>query len=357
MNYIGIDLHKKNTQICILSDGGQVLREGRTATDIENLVELLRPFLPARVVVESSTLSEFVARGLEAAGFEVLVVDPNFAPMYASRSKKIKTDKRDARTLADASLRGTYRLAHRLSDEQRLWRAHLGVRQSLVQSRTRYIAQCRSLLSAHGCMIRDGGAESFADRVHERGVPAPLLAPVEPLLRLIGGLNAELEQIDRLLKEQLQRDERARAMATMPSVGPITALTLLSVLDEAGRFESGRQVASYLGLVPRENSSGEKQRRGRITKAGAPMARSLLLQAAHSMIRLKNDATREHWEWAERIVARRGKKQVAAVALARRLAQILWAMMRDKAPYRPSLSKPASAAVGALVSSMRRAAA
>lgn len=143
--------------------------------------------------------------------------------------------------------------------------AHLAVRHSLVQSRTRYISQCRSLLSAHGVAVWDGGAESFAQRVRELTVPAQLLALVQPLLRIMDALNAEIEKAEVVLSEQLQRDERARAMATMLSVGLITTLVLISVLDDAGRFQSGRQVAAYLGLVPKENSSGEKQKRGRIT--------------------------------------------------------------------------------------------
>lgn len=337
MNYLGIDLHKKNSQICVLNDAGRIVLEQRTPTDAANLVDLLRSYLPGRVLIESSTLTEYIARALEFAGFEVLVVDPNFAPMYATRSSKVKTDKRDARTLADAAVRGTYRLAHRLSDEQRKWRGHLQVRQSLVQSRTRYIAQCRCLLSAQGIAVADGSAECFARRVRQQSsIPAELQAVLLPLLRMMDGLNQEIASLDELLAQQVQRDERARAMETMPSVGPITVMTLISVLDDAGRFQSGRQVAAYLGLVPRENSSGEKQKRGRITKAGAPQARSLLLSVAHSMMRLKSDKTREHWQWAERLLCRRGKKQVAAVALARRLVTILWAMMRDKTAYRPS---------------------
>jgi len=340
VNYIGIDLHKKHCQICVLSSDGKVVLEQRTPTSGPNLVDLLGVYLPARVIIEASTLSEYIARALENAGHQVIVADPNFAPMYSTRSKKIKTDKRDARTLAEAALRGTYRLSHRISDEQRRWRCHLNARQTMVQTRTQYICLIRAQLSGYGIQVPSGSAEHFAHRVRALHlVPAPL-APVEPLLRLLDALGSEIEQLEQLLCEQLQQDERAAALATMPSIGPITALTLVATLDDAGRFDNTRQVAAYLGLVPSEHSSGEKQHRGRITKAGSARARSLLVQAAHSILRLKKPETRTLWQWAFAIEQRRNRK-VAVVALARRLSGILWAMMRDKSAFIPAPPEPA----------------
>ena len=112
------------------------------------------------------------------------------------------------------------------------------------------------------------------------------------------------------------------------------ASSFVCAVDEAGRFEGAHQVAAYLGLVPSENSSGEKQRKGPITKAGNPRVRWLLVQSAHCILRVKNPDTAHLREWAEEIAARRGRK-IAVVALARRLAGILFAMMRDGAEYKP----------------------
>jgi transposase len=125
MDHIGIDVHKRDSQIYILAEGGAVV-EQRIRTDPERFAAVLGARHRARIVIEASTDSEWVARCLEGLGHEVIVADPNFAPMYATRSRKVKTDRRDARALAEACLLGAYRPAHRLSDPQRHVRGRRG---------------------------------------------------------------------------------------------------------------------------------------------------------------------------------------------------------------------------------------
>ncbi len=125
MEHIGIDVHKRESQVCVLGEGGEVVLERRIATQRERLTELLGKRPKARVLLEVSTESEWVARCLEELGHEVVVADPNFASMYATRSRRVKTDKRDARTLAEACRLGAYRRAHRISDERRLLRSQV----------------------------------------------------------------------------------------------------------------------------------------------------------------------------------------------------------------------------------------
>ena len=137
MDHIGIDAHKRESQIYLLSEGGEVV-EQRIRTEPERFAAVLRSRPRARILIEASTDSEWVARCLEALGHEVIVADPNFAPMYATRSRKVKTDRRDARALAEACLLGAYRPAHRLSDPQRHVRGRLLVRDAVVRTRTRY---------------------------------------------------------------------------------------------------------------------------------------------------------------------------------------------------------------------------
>ena len=150
MYFIGIDVHKKQSQICILDEQGEVHVETRVPTTRPDLEDVLRSYPRARVLLESCTPSEWVARHLETLGFEVIVADPNFAPMYATRSKKLKTDKRDARCLAQACRLGAYKPAHRLSDEQRKARTQLHVRQTLVVLRTKITNQIGAVLLGHG---------------------------------------------------------------------------------------------------------------------------------------------------------------------------------------------------------------
>jgi len=145
MDHIGIDVHKMHSQICILSEDGELI-ERRIRTEPARFAEELGGRPPARILIESATESEWVARCLEALGHEVIVADPNFAPMYAQRTRKVKTDRRDARALAEAGVLGAYRRAHRLSDDQRHVRARLTVRDALVPTRTGYLSIIRSLL-------------------------------------------------------------------------------------------------------------------------------------------------------------------------------------------------------------------
>ena len=170
MEHIGIDVHKKESQLCILTEGGELI-ERRVRTEPRRFAEVLGERPCARILLEASTESEWVARCLEGLGHHVVVADPNFAPMYASRSTRIKTDRRDARTLAEACRLGAYRTAHRTSEEQRRVRAELAVREALVRTRTRYISLVRSLLRREGIGMRSGGTSSFVARVGELLLP------------------------------------------------------------------------------------------------------------------------------------------------------------------------------------------
>src|SRR5262245_13992885 len=139
---------------------------------------------------------------------------------------------------------------------------------------------------------------------------------------------------DERLERLVASDSRVRRLCTVPGVGPVTAATFVATVDGVERFAGAHQVEAYLGLVPRELSSGERQYRGRITKAGNGRARWLLVEAAWSILRYKKPETLALRRWAERIADRRGKRR-AAVAMARRLAGILFAMLRDDTSYQP----------------------
>ena len=345
MDHIGIDVHKKDSQICILTEAGELL-ERRIRTEPDRFAEVLGHRSRARILIESATESEWVARCLEALGHEVIVADPNFAPMYAQRTRKVKTDRRDARALAEACLLGAYRRAHRLSDEQRHVRARLTVRDALVRTRTGYIAVIRSLLRQHGWRVRSGAAETFSCRVRELPLPGRLLSEIAPLLAVMRHVNHQLAYSDERIETVTRTDARVRRLRTVPNVGPVTAAAFVAAIDDVTRFRRAHEVEAYLGLVPRELSSGETQRRGRITKAGHSRMRRLLVQAALSTLRRPNPHTVELRHWATRIAARRGK-QVAVVALARRLAGILFALLRDGTTYQPRRASGHSSAATA----------
>lgn len=343
MEYIGIDIHKRKSQVCIITESGETI-EKRVNSDRQDLGELFSERKRSRILVEASTESEWVARFLEELGHEVVEGDPNFAPMYASRDRRIKTDRRDARALAEACRLGAYRAAHRVSQEQHHIRAHLAVRDSLVQTRTRFISLACALLRREGFRVGTGVAEKFDQRVVKLQLPGRLMSEVAPLLAAILGLNKQIIQLDRIIEILGNQDKRVIILKSIPSVGPITSAAFVATLDDESRFKDGHQVQAFLGLVPREMSSGEKQRRGRITKVGNSRIRWLLVQAAHSMLRIRSPRTERLRVWAMSIAARRGKS-IAVVALARKLAGIMYAMLRDRTEYRSKTNQEYKLAV------------
>jgi transposase len=333
MDHIGMDVHKKESQLCMLTEAGELI-ERRVRSEPERFAAVLGDQPRARILLEASTDSEWVARCLEALGHEVIVADPNFAPMYATRTRKVKTDRRDARALADACLLGAYRPAHRLSDPQRHVRGRLLVRDALVRTRTRYISLIRALLRQQGYRVPSGSAEAFPRRVRAVALPGRLLSTIAPLLAVMRHLNTQLAYADQVIEDVTARDARVQRLRTVPSVGPVTAAAFVATIDDVRRFRHAHQVQAYLGLVPRELSSGETQRRGHITKAGPPRMRWLLIQAAVSILRRRPPQAEALRTWALHIAARRGKA-IAVVALARRLAGILYALLRDGSVFTP----------------------
>jgi transposase len=327
---IGLDVHQRETQVCILTPEGEVT-EHRLPTTRARLTGYFQPLPPSRILLESSTESEWVAQCLEGLGHTVLVADPSFAPMYGRR-RRTKTDRRDARALAEACASGVYRLAHRLSARQREVRLALAVRQSLVRTRTRWINGIRGQLRAAGLRLARGTPTTFARRVGALGLPAPLTGQLAPLLGLLTPVQAALADADEQLAAWAERDPIARTLQSVPGVGPLTALAFVAALDDVSRFPTARAVPAYLGLVPQERSSGEAVRRGGISKAGNAQVRWLLVEAAWRVLRSPAPSHAALRAWGERVAQRRGRR-IAVVAVARRLARILYALWRDAAAY------------------------
>ena len=240
-----------------------------------------------RILVEASTESEWVAQHLEQLGHEVIVADPTFAPMYSERSRRIKTDRRDVAALAEACRRGSYRAAHRRSAAQRTVQVHVNVRRELTDSRTRAISLARAVIRGAGLRIRSGSTGSFLVRMAALDLPSSIAETLVPLQRLIAVLNDELAAADDRMASIAAQDPVVARLTTVPGVGTITATAYVAALDDAARFGGAAQVASYLGLAPREYSSGEQQRRGRVMRSAHPYVQSLLVQAAWCVWRFK----------------------------------------------------------------------
>ena len=331
MEKIGLDLHTRQSQLAILTADGEIV-ERRITTTRERFAEVLGARPRARILLEAGTESEWVAACLEALGHEVIVADPNFAPMYATLSRKIKTDRRDALALLEACQLGAYRPAHRASAARRHVRTELSVRDALVRTRARYITLVKACLRREGLRVASGPSERFLVRLAAVPLPPALAAELAPLVALLGPLDREIAAADHRIATLVARDAVMRRLTTAPGIGPVTAAAYVATLDAVGPFGSAREVMAYLGLVPSEDSSAERRRRGAITKAGNARVRWLLVEASWAVLRSTRGDTAALKAWGQRLVLRRGKR-VAVVALARRLAGILYAMWRDQTDY------------------------
>jgi transposase len=331
VTYVAIDLHKKESQIRIVTEAGEVI-DSRIATTRAELTRVLGPWAPGRVLLEASTESEWVAQHVETLGYEVIVADPNYVLMYGTRDRRLKTDRRDAAALVEACRRGIYRSVHRRSTAQRAVQAHLTVRDTLVRTRTRVIAVARALTRGAGLRLPSGHADSFGRRLAALAMPDGLRAILAPLTALLTTLDAQLMAADAGVAAQAATDPAAVRLQTLPTVGPVTAVAIVAALDTPTRFASAGHVTSYLGLVPCEYSSAERQRRGALVRSAQPAVRALLVQTAWRVWRSTTAAVAPLRAWARQVAMRRGKR-LAIVALARRLMRILFAMWRDARPF------------------------
>jgi len=330
MVYGAIDLHMRYSQIRIVDAEGQVLRERRVMTTAERLVAVFAGVGPVRILLEAGTESEWVAQALEAAGYAVIVADPNYAPMYGELRRRVKTDRRDVAALAEANRRGWYRATHRVSARQREIRQVLRSRRQLVQMRSGAVSVVRAVLRQAGYRLASGSAEGVPTRLARLALPAALAATVAPLGRVIAQVSETIAEVDARLAAYAAQDPVVQRLRTVPGVGVVVGLTFRAFVDDVQRFERAAQVSAAIGLVPWEDSSAERRRRGHISKAGPRELRSLLVQAAWACWRSHGSATLR--AWVERLAARRGKR-IAVVALARRLSRILFAVWRDQTAF------------------------
>ncbi len=334
MEYGAIDLHLRRSQFRIGLKDGTVVKEGRCDTTRADLTRVFGDRPRMSIVLESGTDSEWVAQHLESLGHEVIVADPNYGPMYGSRSRKVKTDSRDTVALFDACRFGIFRRAHRVSAAQRSRRQQLRIRQQLVRVRSRRISLLRALLRQEGYRLPSGAVEAVEPRLATLKLPEALGRILEPLRAHLAHVTTALGTADREVAAQAAADPVAAQLMTAPGVGPVVALTFQAVLDDPARFgRDAARVSAFLGLVPSEDSSAERRRKGHITKTGPTALRALLVQASWVIWRGRSAAGAALRRWAHALAERRGRR-IAIVALARRLSRIWFAMWRDHQDFR-----------------------
>jgi transposase len=333
MEYGAIDLHARKTLIRVVDADGIVMLDRTITTTREGFAKVFEGRARMRVLLETGTESEWVAQTIEACGHEVIVADPNYALMYGVRVRAVKTDRRDVAALAEACRLGIYRPAHRVSAAQRQVRRQLRIREQLIRMRTQAINLLRAQLRQEGYRLPSGTSETVAARCRRMALTVDLRDDLGPVLTLLEALAPLIKARDQAAAIQAAADPVVRRLMTAPGVGPIVGLTYRAVLDDVTRFRDASSSTAFLGLVPKEASSGTRRRKGSITKRGPTTLRVLLIQAAWTIWRQRQGRAALH-AWVDRLAARRGRR-IAVVALARRLARILYAMWRDGCDYQP----------------------
>jgi transposase len=272
---------------------------------------------------------------LTAWGNEVLLVDTTRTKKLGIGQHRRKNDRIDAEILARAVESGGIPVAHLLSPHRQELRRELNVRRALVETRSQYVTTIRGLVRERGENLKSCDPEQFQANIHKANLSAEVRVTVGPLAATLAVVDTQLAEVEQRLEQLCASEPVVAQLRTVPGVGPIVAASFVSVIDEAKRFHNAHEVESYLGLVPSEDTTGGKRRLGAISKHGNSYLRSLLVQAAWIIMRQPHRVDPLQC-WAEAIAKRRGKR-IAVVALARRLAGVLWAMWRDSTVYDPEL--------------------
>ena len=342
MEHVAIDLGGRESQVCIRSEKGEVLMERKVATS--SLSSLLERRPKSRVIVETCAEAFHVADSALGHGHEVRVVPAMLVRSLGVGARGVKTDERDARALSEVSTRIDLPSVHVPSHESRERKSLCGMRDALVGSRTGLINTVRGWMRGRMIKARTGKTETFAERVRQATSKTELPSYVTRQLQAIEEMTLHILAADKELEALAEKDATCPRLMSVPGVGPVTAIRFVAALDTIGRFPSVAQVQSYLGLTPGENSSSDRKRRTGITKAGPAALRASLVQAAWAARRTRG--VHPMLTWVLEVEKRRGKK-VAAVALARKLAAILFALWRDGTFYSPKNDHPAEAAMSA----------
>jgi transposase len=336
---VGLDIAKNVFQVHGVDAGGvpvvaKAVRRGQLLSFFASLPQCV-------VGIEACSSAHHWARSLISLGHQVKLIPPAYVKPYVRRSKN---DAVDAAAICEAVGRPNMRFVPVRSVENQAQLRHHRARELLVGHRTRMLNALRGHLGEIGVVAAQGAQNAYAlkrllaDGCDDNGevVPDCVRRALAPLVHQIDAIDAEIAAIDEEIKTLVKADETARRLMTIPGIGPITAQAIVATVRETSAFTNGREFAASLGLTPRQNSTGGKERLGRITKMGDRYLRKLLVVGACATLchrKGHNDALRM---WADRLLARKAVKykfKLTAVALANKVARIVFALMTRGGEY------------------------
>ena len=341
-HFAGLDVSVKLTSLCIVDEAGRIIREAKIGSDPDALLQVLKngAYHFKRIGLEAGPLSQWLFSALAEAGLPVICVETRH--MRAALKAQInKTDRNDARGMAQMMRAGLYRPVHVKTVRSQKLRMLLTHRKLLQSKAIAIENDLRATLRNFGLKVGMAGAVKFEARIKELVENIPDLAIlVEPLLIVRRTLREQFGIVHRRLLAVVRQDEVCRRLMTVPGVGPVVALTYRSTVDVPARFRNSKAVGAVFGLTPSKYQSGEIDRTGAISRCGDEMMRVMLYEAAQSMLYSRK------WSWlkawAMQIARRRGIKK-AIVALARRLAVVMHRIWVDGTEFRWTKQEAAAA--------------
>lgn len=330
---VGVDLGDRNSRVCVISREGEVVEEATIPTTAASFRRKFGSVGPSRIVIETGTHSNWVHDVLKAQGHEVIVA--NARKVHAISANERKCDELDARMLArlgrtDISLLCPVQVR---PEQVRLDLAMLRARAALVEARTMLVNNVRGLSKTAGCSVRKCSAQSL----HKEQLETRLDQLLKPVMQSLAVISQQIKEYDDRIEElSKSRYPQTALLRQVKGVGPITALYFVLVIQDPARFKDPRSVGGYFGLVPGRDQSGNRDPELGISKAGDRMGRTLLVQCAHYIIG-RNGTDCDLRRFGVRLAAQGGKtaKKRAVVATARKLAVLLFALLRTGEVYEP----------------------
>ena len=332
---IGLDIAKRWFQVRAVDEREKEIFNRRLPRD--KVLGFLGTLPPCEVALEACSSSHHWGREIERLGHRVRLISPNYVKPFVKRGK---SDAHDARAICEAASRPDMRFVPVKTEEQQAALMQHTSRQLLIDQRTAAANSLRSQFAEFG-VIEKQGVENLADLVRRLDESAPDIAHIpqsaRAVMRVLAdhlyAIEARLTLIDEQIEARRQSSASAQALETIPGIGALISAALVAHVPDPSAFRSGRDFAAWLGLVPRQNSSGGKEKLGRITKQGNPYLRRLLVLGATASLRWLHKRTDPLAVWTRQLLQRRPARLVT-VALANKLARIAWAIMTTGELYR-----------------------
>lgn len=333
-HYAGLDVSLEETAICVVDRTGRIVKEMRAASEPEALVGALRGLDVSlqRIGLEACSLTAWLHDELRAAGLPAICIETRQANA-AMKTMPNKTDRNDARALAQIMRTGWFRQVHVKSRPCRLWRSLLVARRTVLNEMRTIENVVRAVLRETGLKLGTPSRAAFAARVREFVADDASVKPlVEPLLAILATMLSELARLTKQVLDIVRGEAVCRRLISVPGVGPITALAFRATIDRPDRFRRSRDVGAHLGLTPARYQSGETDIQGKVSRCGDELARTALYEAAHTLL-VRSKKWSSLRAWGMRIAKHRGMAR-ARVAVARKLAVILHRMWSDQTEFR-----------------------